>query len=194
MAARSSAPFASGAPLFVFDEQLVIHVWNEGAERLTGIPAEEAVGRWCWEVIAGRDDAGGVVCHRDCSRARSVRDGRHLPAIELHARTREGRRRVSLETIVAETESGPLFLHVMRDAPAPRTRPSTTPPGPPPRLTPRQREILGLLADGQPVKSVARRLGLAEPTVRNHIRHLFRELRVHSQLEAVARARADELV
>jgi len=50
------------------------------------------------------------------------------------------------------------------------------------------------IADGLPVKTVARRLGLAETTVRNHIRLLFLELGVHSQLEAVARARAYELV
>jgi len=44
------------------------------------------------------------------------------------------------------------------------------------------------------VKTVARGLGLAETTVRNHIRLLFLELGVHSQLEAVARARAYKLV
>ena len=194
MAERRSGPFASGAAVFVFDEQLRILCWNEGAERLTGIPSEEAVGSRCWEVIAGHDDRGGIVCHSGCSRARLMREGRCLPAVELHARTREGRRRVALETIAVESESGPLFLHVMRDAAAPRTQPRTAPPGPPPRLTPRQREILGLLADGLPVKTVARRLGLAETTVRNHIRLLFLELGVHSQLEAVARARAYELV
>ena len=191
MAERGSTPFASGAALFVFDEQLRVLCWNEGAEQLTGISSDEAVGSRCWEVIAGHDDRGGIVCHRGCSRARLVREGRCLPAVELHARTREGRRRVSLETIAAESENGPLFLHVMRDAPDPRTQPRAAPP---PRLTPRQLEILGLLADGQPVKTVARRLGLMETTVRNHIRLLFFELGVHSQLEAVARARAYELV
>lgn len=43
-----------------------------------------------------------------------------------------------------------------------------------------------LLANGIPAREIAVRLGLAETTVRNHIRHLLRKLGCHSQLEAVA--------
>ena len=60
---------------------------------------------------------------------------------------------------------------------------------PDPALTPRQREILQLLADGQRVPHIALRLHVAETTVRNHIRAILRALGVNSQLEAVARAR-----
>jgi DNA-binding NarL/FixJ family response regulator len=45
-----------------------------------------------------------------------------------------------------------------------------------------------------PAKAVAGRLGLKETTVRNHIRLLFSALDAHSQLEAVAKARAYELI
>jgi len=179
--------------LFAFDEQLRILSWNSASERLTGIPAAEAVGRPCWEVIAGRDDGGGLVCHPGCSRARLVREGRCVPAATLSARTREGRRRLSLETIAVQDGGASLFLHVLTDAPHPApARPA--PAGPTPHLTPRQREILSLLAEGQPVKTVARRLGLEETTVRNHVRMLFVALGVHSQLEAVARARSHGLL
>jgi len=184
--------FASSAALMVFDESLRVLCWNEGAEKLTGVPAGEAVGKACWEVIAGRDDAGGIVCHPGCSRARIVREGRCLPAEHLHARTSAGRRRISLETIAAKGEEGTLFLHVMKDAPEPKEGLESI--GPRPQLTPRQREILGLLAEGQPAKVVAARLGLMETTVRNHIRLLFIALGAHSQLEAVARARAYDLI
>jgi DNA-binding CsgD family transcriptional regulator len=176
----------------VFDERLQILCWNEQAEELTGIPAGEAVGRACWQVIAGEDDAGGLVCHEGCSRARLVREGRCLPAEQLHARTASGRRRISLETIAAEGAEGPIFIHVMRDAPA--LEPTERPPGPMPQLTPRQREVLAMLAEGQPAKVVAKRLALTETTVRNHIRLLFLALGAHSQLEAVARGRAYGLV
>jgi len=192
MPRRGTPPFASAAALFVFDEQLRVLCWNEGAEALTGITADEAVGSLCWEIIAGHDDQGGIACHKGCSRARLVREGRCLPAAELHARTSDGRRRISLETIAVASEGGPLFLHVMRDAPA---RPPEPPlPGPAPQLTPRQREVLGMLAEGLPAKVVAQRLGLMETTVRNHIRLLFRQLGVHSQLEAVVRARDYRLI
>jgi PAS domain S-box-containing protein len=180
--------FASDTALMVFGDDLRIVCWNDRAEQLTGIPAAEAVGRQCWEVIAGHDDHGNLTCHQACSRARLVREGRTVPPALIHARAATGRRRLSFETITARSEEGPLFLHVIRDAPAPEERPA--PAGPPPRLTPRQREILALLAEGTPVKLVAQRLGLMETTVRNHIRLLLVALGAHSQLEAVARARA----
>jgi DNA-binding NarL/FixJ family response regulator len=62
------------------------------------------------------------------------------------------------------------------------------------RLTSRQREILALLADGVRARQIAVRLTLSEATVRNHIRAILLELGVHSQLEAVARARSLALV
>lgn len=192
MPADATGRFASAAALMVFDERLRVLCWNAQAEELTGIPAAEAVGRACWQVIAGENDEGAIVCHEGCSRARLVREGRCLPAEELHARTATGRRRIALETIAAEGADGAMFIHVLRDAPAPA--PAERPPGPAPQLTPRQREILGLLAEGQPTKVVARRLGLMETTVRNHIRLLLLALGAHSQLEAVARARAYGLV
>ena len=176
----------------VFDENLRVLCWNKEAEALTGIPTADAVGRKCWQVIAGEDDEGGIVCHAGCSRARLVREGRCLPAEELHARTSTGRRRIALETIATEGSEGARFIHVMRDAPAPA--PARRPTEPAPTLTPRQREILALLADGRPVKAVALRLGLRETTVRNHVRLLFLALGAHSQLEAVARARTHGLV
>jgi len=55
-------------------------------------------------------------------------------------------------------------------------------------LTARQREVLALLADGLGTSAIAERLGVADETARNHIRAIFRELDVHSRLEAVVRA------
>ncbi len=56
----------------------------------------------------------------------------------------------------------------------------------PQRLSTRQNEVLELLAEGVPAREIAARLGLAEATVRNHIRLILRKLGCHSQLEAVA--------
>lgn len=55
------------------------------------------------------------------------------------------------------------------------------------KLTPRQSEILGLLALGHDTNAIAECLGVGHHTVRNHMRGLFRELGVHSRLHAVAR-------
>jgi len=191
---QALSSFASATAIFVFDEKLRVGCWNDGAEALTGIPPSEALGRPCWEVIGGHDDDGQLVCHPGCSRARLVREGRCVAATNLHVRTRGGRRRLAVETITTIGGSDRLFLHVLRDSPSPPPETRAAPAGPPPRLTPRQLEILGLLAEGQPVKTIARRLGLMETTVRNHIRMLFLALGAHSQLEAVARARVSGLI
>ena len=61
-------------------------------------------------------------------------------------------------------------------------------------LTPRQREVLALLAEGASTTQVATTLGLAEETVRNHIRQLLRRLGVHTRLAAVAHARREGLI
>jgi PAS domain S-box-containing protein len=52
-------------------------------------------------------------------------------------------------------------------------------------LTPRQQEVLRLLAEGLETPEIANRLGVAEETARNHIRALLRATGAHSRLEAV---------
>jgi|SRR5437588_1121240 len=58
-----------------------------------------------------------------------------------------------------------------------------------PRLTPRQRETLELIASGLSTSEIAEELSLSTETVRNYLRSVFRELNVHSRLEAIAAAR-----
>lgn len=58
-----------------------------------------------------------------------------------------------------------------------------------PTLTPREREILDLVARGMNNHHIARELFLAEKTVRNHVARIFEKLQVTSRAEAVARAR-----
>jgi DNA-binding NarL/FixJ family response regulator len=61
-------------------------------------------------------------------------------------------------------------------------------------LSPRQRQVLTLLACGLRPAEIARRLGLSLPTVRNHVAAVLRRLDSHSQLEAVAIARRRGLI
>ncbi|GAX53302.1 LuxR C-terminal-related transcriptional regulator [Streptomyces olivochromogenes] len=57
------------------------------------------------------------------------------------------------------------------------------------RLTSRETEILELLADGMNNRQIARRLFLAEKTVRNYVSRIFTKLEVHDRAAAVLRAR-----
>jgi DNA-binding NarL/FixJ family response regulator len=63
------------------------------------------------------------------------------------------------------------------------------PPGLEEQLTQREREILSLVADGQPNKVIARRLAIAEKTVKNHLSHIFQVLDVTDRTQAALWAR-----
>lgn len=55
-------------------------------------------------------------------------------------------------------------------------------------LSPREREILPLLAEGLTMQQIGRRLGISPRTVETHVSKLYRKLAVHTRLQAVARA------
>ncbi len=62
------------------------------------------------------------------------------------------------------------------------------------RLTPREKEVLRLMAEGTSSRDIAGKLGISYTTVRTHIRSLGSKLGVHSKLEAVVKARELALV
>jgi RNA polymerase sigma factor (sigma-70 family) len=62
------------------------------------------------------------------------------------------------------------------------------------RLTPREKEVLRLMAEGTSSREIASRLGISYTTVRTHIRSLGSKLGVHSKLEAIVKARELALV
>jgi DNA-binding CsgD family transcriptional regulator len=63
-----------------------------------------------------------------------------------------------------------------------------------PHLTPRQNQILHLLAHGRSTAQIAAELHLSIDTVRNHIRRLLRALDVHSRIEALAVAHREGIL
>jgi DNA-binding NarL/FixJ family response regulator len=54
-------------------------------------------------------------------------------------------------------------------------------------LTPREREVLGFLADGLANKEIALRLNISEHTIKFHIRSILGKLGASSRTEAVSR-------
>ena len=51
-------------------------------------------------------------------------------------------------------------------------------------LTPRESEILELLAEGQSNKLIAKNLGISDGTVKLHVKAVLRKLEIHSRVEA----------
>jgi DNA-binding NarL/FixJ family response regulator len=68
----------------------------------------------------------------------------------------------------------------------PRARPAVHAAAPVQPLTPREIEILALVAEGLANKEIAARLGISDHTVKTHLAALFAKLGVSSRAEAVA--------
>jgi LuxR family maltose regulon positive regulatory protein len=56
-------------------------------------------------------------------------------------------------------------------------------------LSPRELEVLGLIAAGLSNREIAGELYIAVGTVKRHINHIYGKLGVHSRTQALARAR-----
>jgi PAS domain S-box-containing protein len=155
-----------------------VRIWNEGAERLLGYSAREAIGRKYCDLFGGYDG-----------------EGDRVRAFDMRTRTKAGR---SLWLNVSVIPVPPRTVHLLRDVTAikelgalrdPR-RAAEASPG----LTPRELEVLRLLSQGLNTARAADRLQLSGATVRNHAQNILAKLGVHSRLEAVAQATRDGLV
>jgi two-component system nitrate/nitrite response regulator NarL len=89
---------------------------------------------------------------------------------------------VTGETVVAQELTG-ILARAVKGGADPQGSPSEFT-----ELTPREREILCLLAEGQSNKVIARNLGISDGTVKLHVKAILRKLRVHSRVEAAVMA------
>jgi two-component system, NarL family, response regulator LiaR len=55
-------------------------------------------------------------------------------------------------------------------------------------LTPREREILGLMSEGLPNKTIASRLSISERTVTTHVANIYSKLHVNNRVSAIQEA------
>ncbi|MEZ5393207.1 MAG: LuxR C-terminal-related transcriptional regulator [Bryobacterales bacterium] len=58
-------------------------------------------------------------------------------------------------------------------------------------LTPRERDVAGLVASGLPYKKVAEQLSISDHTVKNHLRRIYDKLDINSRVELALHAAAD---
>lgn len=87
--------------------------------------------------------------------------------------------------IVAEAAEAAQGIHVgALPLPTPRA-PQRDDDGERPELTPREVEVLRMLAEGLANKQIAARLGISEHTVKFHVAAIFAKLRASSRTEAV---------
>lgn len=62
------------------------------------------------------------------------------------------------------------------------------------KLSPKEIEVLQLIAKGHANDKIANKLFITRSTVETHIHHIFEKMRVHNRAEAVAKALKDGLV
>lgn len=189
-------------PAFATDARERIVFWNRGATAVLGRRSEDALGRHCYEVVCGRDVFGNRLCSPSCPILTMARAQEPIAGFE--ARLPSGGDEPSLVHITVLRMPGPrpdLFtlVHVLQPidpaARAARGAASTPakvlerrPPAAVPPLTPRETEILHLVAAGLHNKEIASTLGLSLATVRNHVHNTLTKLEVHSKLEMISMA------
>ncbi len=200
--------------VYAVDAEQRIVFWSRTAEKLTGSAACEVIGRPCFDVMLGGDYDGHPFCRRDCPTIVSARRGRSIPSYDLQARTSEGHSvwfNMTVLPLTGRSSRQTLVVHIFRDVTARRRAEllaletlaaasrfseaqGATPaiarpdPAPLPDLSPRELEVLHLLSGGLRTQEMAKRLGIAQATVRNHVDRVLGKLGVHSRLEAVVYA------
>ena len=84
--------------------------------------------------------------------------------------------------------TGSLFSQIARDAVA-RGRPEALDAV---RMTPRERQVINLIAEGLGNKEIASRLHIATHTVKSHVRNVMEKLMLHTRLQIAAYAHREE--
>jgi DNA-binding NarL/FixJ family response regulator len=131
---------------------------------------------------------------------------RDLPVVFVSAERRDRVDRVSALLLGADDyftkplEPDELLARIRRSLAASGRRhangsskPADDPASPFSTLTPRQREVLELLAEGHNQRQIAAKLVVSTRTVGTHVQHILSKLDVHSRVQAVALALRHDL-
>jgi DNA-binding CsgD family transcriptional regulator len=199
----------SDTPAVVSDMAGHVLLWNGGAERLLGRPAHLALGRFCHDLLGGRDVFGNLFCHEECAVRAMCRKGEAVQAFELVVDS--PRPSTALHVSILKIPGAPsepdVIVHLLqpldregrlvRELERLGVGPAGVPAGTSKipsgddfaaPLTPRERDVLGRVAEGLQNKEIAQKLDISVATVRNHVHNLLDKLGVHSKLEAISLA------
>jgi PAS domain S-box-containing protein len=194
---------------FSSDQSQRITVWNQAAEALLGHEASRVVGKRCFKVICGRDLYGNRFCNESCAVRKMRRHREPIHPYQFQVRHRSGEMlKVKCSVIIAPSANARRvnFVHLIEplDLAAESgldelARRCGAMPGFPSaagkrkkvsessirKLTPREIEVLRLVASGTSTQDIADALNIQASTVSNHIQHILDKLGAHTKLQAV---------
>jgi DNA-binding CsgD family transcriptional regulator len=146
--------------------------------------------------LRGRLDGSVGLDPADLVRAREAfarkQNGALHTEFEVSLPRRDGTRvRVAINSVPLRNGEGEMIgsfglVQVLGELEPPAERP--------PRLSPRERETLMLLAAGYSTAQMAQRMSISKETVRNHVKGVLRSLGARSRVEAVAKGRTVGLI
>ena len=173
---------AVSVPAYIVDSQRRLRWQNAASIELVGD-------------LRGRLDAG-LHAPDDLARARAAfrqkQNGASHTELEVSIARPDGHRmRIAVNSVPLRDENGAMIgsfglIQVLGEI-----DPSSASA---PRLSPRERETLTLLAAGYSTEQMAQQMHIAKETVRNHVRRVLGSLDASSRLEAVAKARRVGLI
>ena len=204
----------SNEAVFAIDRTDRIVVWNGACENLLGHRASAVRGRFCFEVMGGRDLHGNIHCYENCPVMHQIRAMPEEPLrrFSMRVRVASGESKalsVSAFLLDGDDSSLGVIVHVLkaegevfsgleyrlyRLSATTGTSAFGGRPHPMGDLTSREREILRCLARGMSTEAIAAELCIATVTVRNHVRNILSKLGVHTKFAAVAYAYQNEIV
>ena len=179
---------------FVTDTRGTILAWNEAARDLLGYDQTEACGKACYTLLEGRDVFGNRYCSSHCPLLSMTSQNEAVGHFEVSFQCSSGevsRTQVSIVTLPSDSHGGRSMVHILQPLPESvnRNEDASGPPLDADRFesqTPREIEVLRLIADGRSTREIAEELFISIATVRNHVQSILRKMDVHSRLEAVA--------
>jgi DNA-binding CsgD family transcriptional regulator len=167
MPSRASYMFDDTRPVMVAGSDGCVIAQNKLARRMLG-PGK---GKYCWDVMGKLEEAQRLPCRRGCVL--------ELLAFGMdysqHTQFKLGGKRHHLSCIPVNGAVVCMLSPMCSESPKVWQS-----------LSPREREILLSLADGETTSSMANRLGICESTVRTHVERMRSKLNVNTRAAVVA--------
>jgi len=169
---------AVAVPAYIVDNDLRVRWQNKASKELVGD-------------LRGRLEGSSQVVPEDLDRARDAftqkQNGAEHAEVELSVLRRDGTLvRIAVSSVPLKNPAGQMIgsfglIQVLGELDQASERA--------PRLSPRERETLALLAAGHSTVEMAERMAISKETVRNHVKRVLRALDASSRVEAGASAR-----